>query len=113
MDKTSVIQINFSEPVNLPDGFEQTLTGLISMACQQYERENPKRVMWVAGQGCQPLYDEPNEPEYNCAIYQIDVSEREDLYGKNINNPDKELLRLKLQEARKKRRASSPAGKAH
>lgn len=77
MSGTIKIEITFSVMVEFPDGFEQELSELIDKICKKYEAENPGRSMWCFGHGAKPIWDEPNEPEYNDSIYQIEVAERE------------------------------------
>lgn len=77
MSKTIRIEIVFPVPVNFPDGFEQKLSEIVDTVCKKYESENPDRVMWPFGHGAKPIWDEPNEPEWNSSILQIEVAERE------------------------------------
>jgi len=101
MSKIQRIEIDFPTAVSLPDGFEKTLDALIGMVCEQYERENPARVMWPAGCGSKPLWREPEEPEYDDTVYFIEVAEREDLHGRNQHNPDRDRLRAEVLARRK------------
>jgi len=98
------IEINFPTEVNFPDGFEQALDGLISMICEKYQRENPKRTMWASGFGGLPLWNEPSEPDFDMSVYSIQVSERQDLSGSNPHNPNREELIKALRTRRQKRR---------
>lgn len=123
MSKVSRIEVNFAEAVELPDGFEQVLCGLVDMACKQWERENPTMVMWPAGQGSKPLWSKADaaflgvaatnsapdsgEPEFDDTVYCIDVEAREDYHGNNPYNPEREKLRAEAVEARRKRRDNS------
>ena len=107
MGKIRALEISFPTPIELPDGFDQTLSALVEMACRKYEEENPTRVMWPAGHGDKPIYNEPNEPTFDDAVYHIEVAEREDFYGSNPHNPDRdklqaEYLAAKLERAEKK-----------
>ena len=104
MNKTRRIEVVFPVGVDFPEGFEQMLDCLISMACKQYEKEHPDRVMWPAGQGCKPLWDEPNEPKFDDTIYYIEVAEREDLHGTNRHNPKRDELREKALQRRVKQK---------
>jgi hypothetical protein len=107
MSRIQRIEINFPVPVEFPDGFEQALSALIGMICEKYERENPTKVMWTAGHGNKPIWNEPKEPEFDDSVYCIDVAEREDTGGSNRYNPDREILRedlrKRLQEKRKRK----------
>ena len=109
MSKIRGIEICFPEPVELPDGWEKTLDSLIGMVCDKYERENPERVMWPAGHGCKPLWDEPNEPKFDETIYQVEVAEREDLWGNNPHNPNADALKEKARDIRKAKKAAKAA----
>lgn len=98
MRKIQRIEIDFPVAIDLPDGWEQTLDGLISMICRQYEKENPDRVMRpLIGHGSKPIWNEPHEPEYDDTVYRIEVTEREDLHGSNKHNPMRDELRKKAQ----------------
>ncbi len=77
MNKIIKIEIEFQRPVDIPPGFERALDALIGMICKKYEAENPKRVMWCAGNGSKPIWNEPNEPTFNDSVYHIEVAERE------------------------------------
>ena len=56
--KITSIEISFGAAVTLPDGWERALDGLIGMVCEQYQRENPTRVMWPAGAGSKPRWSQ-------------------------------------------------------
>lgn len=92
------IEINFPVYVSLPVGFERILDSLISSVCEQYQMENPTRVMWPAGCGGKPIWQEPEEPDFDMSVYCIEVAEREDLYGRNPLNPAAPELRKKQHE---------------
>ena len=82
MSKISTIEIHFPVAVELPDGWEQALGSLIDMVCNKYENENPKRVMWVGGQGSRPKFnwmvvDDEHPQEFDNEVYSIQVVERE------------------------------------
>lgn len=116
MSKVQRIEISFPVPVNLPDGWERALDSLLGMVCEQYQRENPGRVMWPAGCGSKPSWSKQDaaflgiqadrnapdsgEPSFDDSVYFIEVAEREDYHGNNPHNPDRERLR---EEARKRR----------
>jgi len=100
VNKIVKIEIDFPAPVEFPEGWERVLDELVYMICKQYEKDNTDRVMWPAGHGSKPLWDEPNEPEFDDSIYHIDVAEREDLYGRNDHNPNKEELQEKRRKAK-------------
>ena len=123
MDEAKIqrVEINFGAAVNLPDGWERALDGLVDMVCQQYKRENPTRTMWPAGHGCKPQWSKADaaflgasaeagapdsgEPTWDDTVYCIDVTEREDYHGDNPMNPDRERLRKEAHENAKARRA--------
>lgn len=109
MGKISQIEITFPVPVELPEGFEKTLSALVGMACDKYESENPDRVMWAAGHGSKPIWREPEEPTYDDSVYQIQVEEKEDENGRNPHNPNGEELR----EQARQRRAENRKQKSH
>ena len=75
--KINQIEIVFPVPVDFPEGFEQELSQLVDTVCKKYESENPDRLMWPAGHGSKLLWREPEEPDFDDSVYQIDVAERE------------------------------------
>ena len=75
--KVSKIEIEFPVPVEFPPGFIHVLTDLVDMVCEKYEAENPTRVMWPAGIGDKPIWNEPEEPTFDSSILHIEVCERE------------------------------------
>lgn len=77
MSKVHRIEILFPCPVELPPGFERTLDALTGMVCELYEQQNPDRTMWPMGHGAKPLWREPEEPDWDNTVFQIDVAERE------------------------------------
>jgi len=77
MNKTIKIEIIFPVMVDFPDRFQQELDFLIGKVCKKYEADNPGRVMWPFANGAKPIWNEPNEPEWNESIYEIQVAERE------------------------------------
>ena len=72
------IIVDFPLPIELPEGFERALDGLINMICEKYRKENPDRVMWPASRGSLPIFHEPHEPTFDDSILHIEVAERED-----------------------------------
>ena len=84
--KVSKIEIEFPVPVEFPPGFIRVLTDLVNKVCEKYEAENPTRVMWPAGIGGKPIWNEPKEPTFNSSVLLIDVFEREAL-PKEIARP--------------------------
>ena len=92
-EKIQKIEINFPTPVELPAGFGQLLDAVVDLVCAHYESKNHTRVMWPAGSGSKPMWNEPNEPDFDDTVYCIEVSEREDIKGRNPLNPNKEQLR--------------------
>lgn len=100
-----LIEIQFPTTVELPDGFEQALDGLVDMACKKWERENPAMTMWVAAHGSKMLVhpgmvDEEHPMEFDDSVYVIEVSAREDYTGNNPHNPDRDRLRTEASQAR-------------
>ncbi len=83
MSKLQKIEISFPVGIDLPPGWDRTLDALVGMICEQYEEDNPTRVMWPAGQGAKPLWREPQEPDWDTSVYYIEVAERE-AYPKEI-----------------------------
>ena len=77
--KVQKIIIEFPFPVQLPKGFEQALSSFVNLVCSKYEEEYPGRVMWPAGHGSKPIWDEPNEPDFDDTIFCIEVCEREEI----------------------------------
>lgn len=82
--KVQKIEIDFPVPVELPDGFEQTLSSLIGMVCKAYQKVNPTRTMWTAGHGFKPTYipvtrkeEEKRGMEFDETVYHIEVCEQE------------------------------------
>jgi len=106
--KVSQITISFGEPVNLPDGFERALDGFIGMVCEQYQRENPTRVMWPSGHGHQPQWRGGEIVGFDSSTYSIECTEREDFHGENEHNPNQIALReaaIAMRKAAKAERA--------
>lgn len=116
-NKLSAIEIVFAAPVDLPDGFDRALAALIGMVCEQYQRDNPTRVMWTASFGAKPRWSRSDaqflrassdpdaigpldgeEPRFDDTVYQIECDERADYYGQNPANPDRERLRRESTE---------------
>lgn len=113
MDKIRAIEITFPVAVELPDGFDRVLDSMVDMVCKQYEREHPTEVMWPAGYGSKmlsnPLAMGDDEPlRFDDSVYAINVACREDYYGENRNNPDREALRRKVAEDRQQRKSTTP-----
>ena len=78
------IEIDFPVPVELSDGFQQSLDELLTTVCKKYEADNPKRVMWPFGHGSKPTHipltqeDEKKRGcEFDDSVYYIEVAERE------------------------------------
>lgn len=83
----SQIKVKFPVKVELPDGFEQTLTSLIEMVCKKYEKEHPDRIMWTFGVGYEMIHDDPSkEIEVDDSVFCIEVAERRDIHNKNKRN---------------------------
>lgn len=104
MNKVSRIEISFPTLVTLPEEIESALVHLIDDVCKQYEREHLNEVMWPASFGSKmlsnPMAMSAAEPlDFDDSIYTIGVCCREDYYGENPQNPDRERLR---REARAK-----------
>lgn len=82
--KIQAIEITFPVPVELPEGFEKTLSCFVGMVCKKYEKENPTRTMWPAGQGFKPTFipmtqeqEKERGMEFDETTYVIEVFERE------------------------------------
>lgn len=101
-NKIKAIEIHFPCDVKLPEGWQQTLGSLIGMVCKSYEEENPTRIMWPLFEGGKPLGNVMVDDlvDYDMSVLCIEVSEREDIYGGNDWNPDREELRKKATVAR-------------
>lgn len=115
--KVTRIEISFGAAVTLPNGWERALDGLIGMVCEQYQRENPTRVMWPAGAGSKPQWSQADaaflgvapaqgapadgEPTFDDSVYFVDCAEREDYHGSNQHNPEREAIRAKLAAERR------------
>jgi hypothetical protein len=96
------IEITFPVPVELPLGFEHTLSCLVSMVCELYQQNHPDRVMWAAGHGSRPIMKMGDIDGFEVETYSIDCEEREDLHGTNPFNPRRAVLR----QAAKDRKSS-------
>jgi hypothetical protein len=89
MAKIKRIEIDFPCMVELPGGFERSLYELVHTVCAQYEKENPKMVMWVFGYGCKPLTnpfmlgkDEVMECDDEILYLEVSARERHPREGK-------------------------------
>lgn len=108
------IVITFGAPVELPTGFEHALSALVGLVCDQYQKAHPDRVMWTAGHGFAPTsefyfadFENPSgKPMFDESCYTIDCAEREDMYGENPSNPNREALRKAVKAARDAERAA-------
>ena len=72
MIKIRKIEIVFPVEIVMPKGFYRTLEALVDMACEKYESENPNRTMWPSGIGSKPIWREPEEPDFDDSIFQIE-----------------------------------------
>lgn len=91
----SKIEIDFPVSVDLPRGWKQQLDTLVRKICDNYEQQNPGRVMWPFGCGCKPTYvpltaeeEKHRGAEYDDSIYHIEVAEREG-YPKELDRRKK------------------------
>lgn len=102
------IEVSFPAAVKLPDGFEQALCALVDMACKKWESENPTMVMWTAGIGSKitsmGMVAGDDHIDFDDDTFAIDCCAREDYYGTNPANPDRERLQREAAEARKERK---------
>jgi hypothetical protein len=101
--KVSTIEISFPVPVDVPDTFSRDLCALLDRICEDYQKANPTRVMWPAGFGSKPKWSQQDaaflgktpdpdapeigEPTFDDSVFHIEIAEREDLHGTNLNNP--------------------------
>jgi len=106
------IKIDFPVSVGFPPGWEQALDALIGQVCLQYEKDNPTQVMWVAGGGSEPIWNEPHEPTFDSSVFHLEIATREDLYGNNPWNPNRDALRKEVNEKRQLRQRSIKANNA-
>ena len=119
------IDVEFQEPVDVPDGWEHVLDALLDMVCRHYERENPTRVMWCAEHGQMPLWSkhdanmlgvsttsdkEEGEPDWDSSTYFIGIHETEDVHGNNKYNPNRDALR---EESRARRALMKKSAKPY
>ena len=118
-NKVQRVEISFAVPVSLPEGWDRVLSTLVGMVCDQYQRDNPERVMWPAGTGCKPMWSKADaaflgksagagapdngEPTWDESVFVIDCEEREDYNGSNPHNPNRRALQA---EARANRKAA-------
>lgn len=114
MSKIRSIEITFPTEVELTNDHCSQLNQAIDAICKDYERDHPTEVMWPAGFGSKmltnPLAMSDDDPlEFDDSTYAIDVTVREDYYGENPNNPDREALRRKVAEERQQRKAAAPS----
>ncbi len=108
--KLRTIQITFSDGVDLPDGWERALDGLIGMVCAQYQRDNPSMTMWPAESGSMPTkYDQGAPVEFDDSGYVVHCHARKDYHGSNPYNPDGPRLKAEARAARKAAKGP-PAG---
>jgi len=97
VSNVSRVEVNFPVPVSLPLGWERALDALVGMVCEQYQRENPTMVMWPAGIGSKitsmGIAAGDEHIDFDDSTLAIDCAAREDYYGDNPSNPDREKLR--------------------
>lgn len=84
MSKITSISITFPVPVEMTEETNRFLDEALTAVCEDYENDNPDRVMWVFGQGGTPpagwLHGEP-EGEWDMAAFNIEIAERERYEG--------------------------------
>ena len=103
------------------DGAMRMLDAFCFGLCDQFNHANPTMIMWPSSQGARPNWskqdaaflgkstseDAPDdgEPTFDDSVWQIECTCREDYYGSNPWNPDKDALR---EAAAKERKAQTP-----
>lgn len=108
------VEITFPVSVDLPDGWDRVLVDLVDMACKHWQSQNPTMVMWPAGIGSKMLTNpyamSDDEPmKFDDSIFAVDCSAREDYYGENPHNPDRERLRAEAAESKQRTAAKFKA----
>ncbi|KQP36099.1 hypothetical protein [Pseudorhodoferax sp. Leaf274] len=112
-DKLRSIEIHFSAAVELPDGFERALDGLLHMVCEKFQRDHPDLVMWPAGSGQRPIrWDQGVPVDFDETGHYVEVYAREDLHGSNPHNPERVRLQEAVAESRRAARAARSQGGA-
>jgi hypothetical protein len=71
------IEIQFPCEVEMPYNWEILMSDMVDMICHKWEEDNPGYIMWPAGTGSKPIWDEPNEPAFDDSCYVIGVTARE------------------------------------
>lgn len=72
------IEIAFPIPVEVNNLVLKLIDSIISTGvCQEYNKANPDRVIWVAGYGDKPIWREPEEPSFDASCFQFDIAEKE------------------------------------
>lgn len=105
------LDIELEKPIKeLPIGWEAILDAALMQLCLLYEQQHPTRVMWPSGSGDQLIWDEPREPTRNAEVFEMTVSEREDYYGRNPNNPDRDRLQKEQMRHKQARMIPKPRG---
>jgi hypothetical protein len=120
--KVKTIEIQFPCEVDTPEGWERALDGLLDIVCKKYQKENPSDVMWPSGHGSKPTFSQADaaflgkptksdapmsgEPTWDDSVYQISMAVREDYYGDNPHNPNRDALKAEQRARDDVRRAS-------
>lgn len=120
--KVRTIEIQFPCEVDTPEGWERALDALLDMVCKQYQKDHPFDVMWPSGYGSKPTWSkadaaflgkdvnpnapESGEPTWDDSVYQISMAAREDYYGDNPHNPNRDKLKAEQRARDDIRRAS-------
>lgn len=77
------IEISFPELVEVKDDEQQYINEMLAFVCKRWTRENPGRLMWIAGVGCKILYmpmmaGDERPMQFADDVLAFDAFERED-----------------------------------
>lgn len=81
-ENTVSIEVSFGAPVHLSGDHQRRLVDLLGEICDEYERNNPGRVMWPAGIGQKMLtnpfmVDDDHPMEFDESAFAVECFERE------------------------------------
>lgn len=109
MDLLQAMTLRTTTFFDMDDCNARLLDAFCHKLCVRFEEANPTMVMWPAAFGNRPNWSQTDaaflgrqsaldapadgDPTFDDSVYQIECYAREDYYGRNPANPDREALR--------------------